>query len=147
MQTAISITAIDTHVDDGTGICSSEEEELSLKTNIRKFYKIKEKDTTKPFKVLGILVMRDTHQGMLKLSQAKYINSMLQQFKMFDCNLVVTPADKGSHLHEGETRTYKNEKWYQALTGSLTYVAMSTQPDISYVTQYLSPVKQGPFTA
>jgi len=33
-QTAVGITAIDTHVDDGTGICSSEEEELNLKTDI-----------------------------------------------------------------------------------------------------------------
>src|SRR5882724_11402723 len=45
-------TAIDTHVDDGTGICSSEEEESRIKSGIQKFYKIKEKDTSKPFKVL-----------------------------------------------------------------------------------------------
>jgi len=56
-----SFTAIDTHVDDGTGIFSSEEEEVSLKVRIQKFYKIKEKDTSKPFKVLSIIVMRDTH--------------------------------------------------------------------------------------
>ena len=54
-------TAIDTHVDDRTRICSSEEEESRLKAGIQKFYKIKVKDTSKPFKVLGILVMRDTH--------------------------------------------------------------------------------------
>ena len=60
-KTAMGITAIDTHVDDGMGICSSEEEELSLKADIQKFYNIKEKDTTKPFKVLGILVTSDTH--------------------------------------------------------------------------------------
>jgi len=54
-------TAIDTHVDDRTRILSSEEEESRLKARIQKFYKIKEKDTSKLFKVLGILVMRDTH--------------------------------------------------------------------------------------
>jgi len=52
--------------DDGTGICSSEEEESRIKSGIQKFYKIKEKDTSKPFKVLGILVTRDTHWGTLK---------------------------------------------------------------------------------
>ena len=91
---AKGITAIDTHVDDGTGICSSEEEELELKAGIQKFYKIKEKDTTKPFKVLGILVTRDAHRGTLKLSQSKYIDSILQRFNMSDCNPVVTPMDK-----------------------------------------------------
>ena len=71
---------IDTHVDNGMGICLSEEVELSLKVSIQKFYKIKEKDTSKLLKVLGILVMRDTHRGMLKLSQAKYSDSIFQWF-------------------------------------------------------------------
>ena len=34
---------------------------MRLKARIQKFYKIKEKDTAKPFKALGILVMSDTH--------------------------------------------------------------------------------------
>ena len=62
-KSAAGITAIDTHVDDGMGICSSEEEELQLKAGFQKFYKIKEKDMSKPFKVLGILVTRDPHLG------------------------------------------------------------------------------------
>jgi len=49
-------------MDDSTGICSSKEESI-LKTSIQKFYKIKEKDTSKPFKVLGILIMRDIKMG------------------------------------------------------------------------------------
>jgi len=59
--------AIDMHVDNGTRICSSEEE-LDLKASIQKFYMIKEKDTSKPFKVLGILVTRDTHDGTQVIS-------------------------------------------------------------------------------
>src|SRR5882724_506233 len=50
---SVGIMAIDTHVDNGTRICSSEEEELRLKADIRKFYMRKQKDTFKPFKVLG----------------------------------------------------------------------------------------------
>ena len=34
---------IDTHMDDGMGICLSKEEELSLKANIQRFYKIRKK--------------------------------------------------------------------------------------------------------
>ena len=95
----LSIMAIDTHMDVGMGICLSKEEELRLKADIWRFYKIKQKDTFKPFKVLGILVMRDTHRVMLKLSQAEYIDSILQQFELSDCNMVIMPTDKGSHLH------------------------------------------------
>jgi len=71
-------------MDDGTGICLSEEEESRIKSGIQKFYKIKEKDTSKQFKVLGILVTRDTHRGTLKLTQSEYINSMLLRFNMRD---------------------------------------------------------------
>jgi len=69
----MGISAIDMHMDDSTGICLSEEGESRLKAGIQKFYKIKEKDTSKPFKVLGILVTRDTQQGTIKLSQSEYI--------------------------------------------------------------------------
>jgi len=57
------------HVDEGTGVCSVRRRNWNLKADIHKFYKIKEKDTSKPFKVLSILVTRDTHDGTLKLSQ------------------------------------------------------------------------------
>ena len=117
---------------------------MDLKAGIQKFSKIKQKDTTKPFKVLGILVIRDTHEGMLKISQSKYINSMLQRFNMVDCNPVVTPVDKSSHLQEGKAAVFKNEKQYQALTGSLTYAAMSMWPDIGYIMQYLPQSNKGP---
>src|SRR5882672_5725840 len=109
-KSKMGFTAIDTHVDDGMGICSSEEEELKLKTSIQKFYKIKEKDTSKPFKVLGILVTRDTHRGTLKLSQADYIDTILQRFDMNSCNPVLTPVDKGSHLQDGESAGFENVK-------------------------------------
>lgn len=137
-KTAGGLIAIDTHVDDATGICSSEGEELELKAGIQKFYKIKEKDTSKPFKVLGILVTRDTNRGILKISQSEYIDSLLQRFNMLECNPVVTPVDKGAHLHVSKEPQFENVREYQALTGSLTYAAMSTRPDIAYITQFLS---------
>jgi len=48
------------------------------------------------------------------------------------------PVDKGLHLQKGEVVAFDNEKQYQALTSSLTYVAMLMRPDIGYVMQYLS---------
>ena len=120
------IIAIDTHIDNGTGICLSEEEELDLKTGIQKFYKLKEKDMSKPFKVLRILVTRNTHDGTLKLLQSEYIDTMLQRFELVDCNPVTMLVHKGSHLDKGEVVPFENKKLHQALTRSLTYVAMST---------------------
>ena len=114
-KTEKGLIAIDMHVDDATGICSSEEEELELKAGIQKFYKIKEKDTTKPFKVLGLLITRDTNQGILKLSQSDYIDSLLQRFNMLECNPVAMPVDKGTHLHVSEETPHQNVREFQAL--------------------------------
>ncbi len=98
---------------------------------------IKEKDISKPFKVLGIPFMRDTHMGTLKLSQSEYINSIIRRFKMEDCNPMVLPTDKCSHLEESQMIAFDNEKLYQVLTGSLMYAVMLTRPNIGYMTQFL----------
>ena len=87
---------------------------------------------------------RDTHCRTLKPSQVDYIDVMLHRFDMSDCNPVTTPMDKGAHLKDEESAIFKCEKMFQALTGSLTYVAMSTCPDISYITQFLSQTNKGP---
>jgi len=142
-KTQTGFTAIDTHVDNETGICLSEEESW-IKSRIQKFYKITEKDASKLFKVLGILVTRDTHRGTVKLMQSEYIDSMLLRFDMRDCNPVVMPVNKGSHLQDRESAPYKNEKTYQAFIGSLTYTAMSTFPDIGYIIQFLSQANKNP---
>ena len=78
------------------------------------------------------------------MSQSDYIEHMLTRFEMSKCNPVATPIDKGSHLQDGESQLCECEKTYQALTGSLTYAAMLTQPDIGYVTQYLSQANKNP---
>jgi len=94
--------------------------------------------------VLSILVTRNTHDGTLKLSQSEYIDTMLQKFKLTNCNPVATRVDKGLYLEEGDSAAFEDEKTYQALTGSLTYAAMSTRPDIGYITQYLSQSNKSP---
>ena len=63
---------------------------------------------------------------------------------MTDCNPVATPIDKGTHLRNGSSETYEDARMYQALIGSLTYAAMSTRPDIGYITQYLSQSNKNP---
>jgi len=54
------------------------------------------------------------------------------------------PVDRGSHLEGGDSTPFEDGKLYQTLTGSLTYTAMSTQPDIGYVMQYLSQLNMKP---
>ena len=56
----------------------------------------------------------------------------------------MTPMDKGAHLQDKESVIFENKKIYQALTGSLTYAAMSMCQYIRYITQFLSQVNKIP---
>jgi len=60
---------------------STQKEELRIKHGIQKFTRSKRRTQLTP-QVLGILVTRNTHQATLKLSQADYIDKLLQRFDM-----------------------------------------------------------------
>jgi len=70
--------------------------------------------------------------------------STLLLFSQIGKPVLDMPVDKGSHLQDGESPIYKSEKMYQALMGSLTYAAMSMQPNIRYITQFLSQANKNP---
>jgi len=95
-------SATETHVNNSMGICSSEEE-LRIKV------------------ILGILVTRDAHQDTLKLPMSEYIDYMLQNLNINDCNPIIMPMDKLSHLQDSESAIFENKKMYQGFTRSLTY--------------------------
>ena len=60
------------HMDDITGICSSDSELDSVKKAIGAFWKYKEKDTNKPVKILGLLVSKTSDHSIF-LSQPDFI--------------------------------------------------------------------------
>ena len=53
------------------------------------------KDLEKAFFVLGIKILRDCSQGILRLSQESYTNKVLNRFNMKDKKLGDTPIAKG----------------------------------------------------
>jgi len=51
--------------------------------------------------VLGIEILRDRSQGILRLSQKNYIEKILSRFSMKDCAPRDTPVAKGDKFHLG----------------------------------------------
>ena len=49
--------------------------------------------------VLGIQILRDRSQGILRLSQKRYIKKVLNRFGMKDCSLGDTPVAKGDKFN------------------------------------------------
>ena len=60
------------------------------------------KDLGEAFYVLGIQILRDRPNGMLRLSQQVYIEHILKRFNMQSCNSGKTPIVKGDRFSKGQ---------------------------------------------
>lgn len=63
------------------------------------------------------------------ITQTRYIQDILEQYGMEQCNPVSTPAEPQVKRCTEET---KDENWsYQELIGALMYLAVGTRPDLA----------------
>ena len=83
--------------------------------------------------VLGMQVTRDRQGKTLTISQENYTKSILERFGMADCKPSSTPGF-GSELStkqpEGTLLNKEETQRYQAITGSVMYLAQITRYDI-----------------
>ena len=94
---------------------------------------------------LGIKIQRDRQNGTVFLSQENYVENVLQRFRMDTCHSVSTPLDLGTKWNV-PTDTAEVNFPYQELVGCLMYLAVSTRPDIAYVTNCLARYVSAPTT-
>ena len=88
--------------------------------------------------ILGMRVKRDRKQRKLFLDQEQYLNKVLNQFNMQNCNPAFTPEEmfKLSKLEQNEEQI--DLKLYQSIVGALMYAAISTRPDIAHAVNMIS---------
>lgn len=79
-------------------------------------------------------IERDGETDDVYLSQTKYINSLLQEYGMQECKTAATPLDPGYQVvvPSSSESPKVDQRKYQALIGSLTYISVCTRPDISH---------------
>lgn len=97
---------------------------------------------------LGMEVIRDRENRTLKLSQRGYIEKVLTDFGMWDCNTRHdTPMATYTRLQkaEGDYKAKPEDiKWYQRAVGSLMYAMLGTRPDIAYAVSVVSRFAANP---
>ena len=86
---------------------------------------------------LGIKIRRDRGNRTVFLSQENYVRNILERFRMADCHTVSTPMEPGTKW-TSDTAIADSDFPYQELVGCLMYLAVSTRPDIAYVTNCLA---------
>ena len=92
---------------------------------------------------LGIKMERNRSGKTVLLSQETYVNNVLERFRMADCHSVSTPLELGTKWTSDAAVTESNFP-YQELVGCLMYLAVSTRPDIAYVTNRLARYVSSP---
>jgi hypothetical protein len=91
---------------------------------------------------LGMEVIRDRPNRTIKLSQRSYLERVLRDFDMWECNKKHdTPIDMHTKLQKaapGYEPKLAEVKWYQRAVGSLMYAMLGTRPDIAYAVSVVS---------
>ena len=86
---------------------------------------------------LGLQIKRERDARTLWLGQQRYVNDVLERFGMAECKPRVSPLDANLQLDDtGEP--LGDGTPYNALVGSLLYLAVQTRPDISHAVGMLS---------
>ncbi|RVW74905.1 Retrovirus-related Pol polyprotein from transposon TNT 1-94 [Vitis vinifera] len=108
------------------------------------------KDLSEASYVLGIKILRDRANGVLKLSQRTYIEKILKRFNMHNCSSTRAPivkGDKFSKAHCPQNEDKREEMRtipYSFVVDSLMYAQVCTCPDIAFVVGMLGRYLSNP---
>jgi hypothetical protein len=84
----------------------------------------------------------------IKINQTKYIEKILDRFKMTDCNPKLIPCDLSvAKIISRDSKELCDTRLYREIVGSLIYVMTGTRPDLSYVVTKLSQHMASPTKA
>ena len=93
--------------------------------------------------LLGMLIKRDRRAKTLSVSQQRYTEKVLKRFGMESCKPIATPLEPGKKFHElsSHDESFDTQTYQQAI-GCLTYMSVTTRPDIAaavgILSQYMS---------
>ena len=90
---------------------------------------------------LGIEV--EKNENKIFISQAKYVNEVLERFNMQDCKVAITPTVMGLKLSKEDNRKDFDPSLYKSIVGSLMYLT-ATRPDIMHVVSLISRFMERP---
>ena len=100
--------------------------------------------------VLGIQIIRDRNKRQLALSQASYIDKVIERFSMQNSKKGLMPTRHGVSLSKLQCPKTPQEEEdmrrvpYTSAVGSLMYAMLCTRPDICYAVGVVSRFQSNP---
>ena len=80
---------------------------------------------------------------MIFISQAKYVNQVLERFNMQECKAAITPTVMGLKLSKDDSNKDFNPSLYKSIVDSLMYLT-ATRPDIMHAVSLISRFMEKP---
>lgn len=133
------------YVDDILIACSNLQTLNKVKYNISLKFDVVDKGPVDYF--LGMEVVRDKANNTISICQQRFIQDLLEEFKMVGTRKCNTPLDPGQKFKKCSDCTNCEKidtKLYQSLIGSLMYLGLSTRPDIMHSVSKLSQFNVNP---
>ena len=87
---------------------------------------------------LGLHIIRDHKARTIFINQANYVDKILTQFNMQDCNPILTPLDPHVRISKSTDSEPHNLHLYQQAIGNLMYLMLGTRPDLAFAISTLS---------
>ncbi|XP_042892363.1 secreted RxLR effector protein 161-like [Penaeus japonicus] len=87
-----------------------------------------------------------TGKDYIEVNQTKYLEKILDRFRMSDCHARNTPYDP-SIVNTVESDVLANATLYRDIVGTLIYIMTGTRPDMSYVVTKFSQCMSKPTKA
>ena len=121
---------------------------ISVKKQLSTLFSMK--DMGEAQYILGLQVTRDRAKRTLSLSQSQYIGTVLQRFRMEDCQPQWTPCVDGLDLRKPVSPITADEQLemsgvpYAAAVGAIMYAMLGTRPDIAYAVSVVSQFMHDP---
>ncbi|CAM8981006.1 unnamed protein product [Rhodiola kirilowii] len=136
------------YVDDILIMSNSESEISKIKKQLSSNFDMKDLGIAK--KILGINIVRNRQKKLMFLSQAKYIDKVLEKFSMHDSKPAMIPL--GGHLVLSKEDCPKDETDrkkmssipYDVAVGSVMYCMLCTRPDLAFGISVLSRFMSNP---
>ena len=132
------------YVDDLLITCRCRDQVNRIKKLLSDNYRMTDLGPARQF--LSIQIDR-LFSGDIRLSQERFVQTILQRFQMGDCNGVATPMESGIVLQRSQNPDIEDQgdrQLYQSLVGSLMYLMTATRPDLAYTVSTLSKFNSGP---
>lgn len=109
---------------------------IKLKAKLKAEFEMTDMDEVNTF--LGLTIVRRKDEGVMEISQRRYLERLLDRFGMADCKPKQTPLETNMKLEKCTDPSGYTTKPYRELIGCLTYVAVTSRPDICAAVNYYS---------